>query len=221
MARGALLRAPQPAACADETPPRPCAHTTLCEAPHLTFSLHSHAQPSHAPAARVHTLPTCPSPLHQSCRYELIQYNASRAILPECIKLTPGKKSPTIQPLEDADFVAVSAMVPVKQVPRFPLRPRTPRPANLARPHNTRHVAACGPNPWLKRTRPPPEATTDRGAQLLGAVSPAPSHLPRHPSRASQPSHPPPHAQVAKIVDALIAAGATDIMVFTIKDCRV
>jgi hypothetical protein len=29
-----------------------------------------------------------------------------------------------------------------------------------------------------------------------------------------------PPGQVAKIVDALIAVGATDIMVFTIKDCR-
>ena len=38
-------------------------------------------------------------------------------VLPDAIKITPGKKSPSILPLERGDWVAVSAMVPKKEVP--------------------------------------------------------------------------------------------------------
>ncbi|TPX30490.1 ATP phosphoribosyltransferase [Synchytrium microbalum] len=44
-------------------------------------------------------------------RYALITYNVSRASLPAAVQITPGKKAPTISPLEDNNWVAVSSMV--------------------------------------------------------------------------------------------------------------
>ena len=44
-------------------------------------------------------------------RYVLINYNVPRAKLVETCKITPGKKAPTVSPLEKEDWVAVSAMV--------------------------------------------------------------------------------------------------------------
>lgn len=43
--------------------------------------------------------------------YMMIQYNADRKILSECIKITPGKRSASVAPLESGDAVAVSALV--------------------------------------------------------------------------------------------------------------
>jgi len=43
-------------------------------------------------------------------------YNIARKDLPAAEKITPGKKSPTISPLENPDWVAVGAMVPNKEV---------------------------------------------------------------------------------------------------------
>lgn len=44
-------------------------------------------------------------------RYVLCQYNIRRERLQDAIKLTPGRRSATVSPLEDADWLAVSAMV--------------------------------------------------------------------------------------------------------------
>ena len=44
-------------------------------------------------------------------RYALINYNVPRSSLPSAVQITPGKKAPTISPLEDTNWVAVSAMV--------------------------------------------------------------------------------------------------------------
>ncbi|EGG11595.1 uncharacterized protein MELLADRAFT_70844 [Melampsora larici-populina 98AG31] len=49
-----------------------------------------------------------------AARYVLCQYNIKRERLPEAIKLTPGRRSATVSPLEDETWVAVSAMVPKK-----------------------------------------------------------------------------------------------------------
>ena len=46
-----------------------------------------------------------------SNKYVLCQYNIPRAKLAECSAVTPGRRAPTISPLEDSDWVAVSAMV--------------------------------------------------------------------------------------------------------------
>ena len=54
-----------------------------------------------------------------STKFQLINYNVSRANLPAALQITPGKKSPTILPLEDSDWVAVSAMAPKNQVPQI------------------------------------------------------------------------------------------------------
>ena len=49
-------------------------------------------------------------------RYVLVNYNISRDKLPEATKVTPGRKAPTISPLEQDGWVAVSAMVLKKNV---------------------------------------------------------------------------------------------------------
>ena len=50
-----------------------------------------------------------------SIKYEMISYNVERARLPEAVKVTPGKKSPTVTPLDDGLWVAVSALVHKKK----------------------------------------------------------------------------------------------------------
>lgn len=56
-------------------------------------------------------------------RYVLCQYNIERARLPAATKITPGKRAPTVTPLEpaaeggaEADWVAVSCMVEKKKI---------------------------------------------------------------------------------------------------------
>jgi len=44
-------------------------------------------------------------------KYVLLNYNVPRLLLPEVIKITPGKRAPTVSPLEGDDWVAVSVMV--------------------------------------------------------------------------------------------------------------
>lgn len=44
-------------------------------------------------------------------KYVLCQYNVHRSVLETATKITPGKKTPTITTLENADWVAVSSMV--------------------------------------------------------------------------------------------------------------
>ncbi|KAJ3114756.1 ATP phosphoribosyltransferase (ATP-PRTase) (ATP-PRT) [Phlyctochytrium bullatum] len=45
-------------------------------------------------------------------RYVLFTYNIPRDMLAEAVKITPGKKAPTVSPLEHGNWVAVSVMVP-------------------------------------------------------------------------------------------------------------
>ena len=54
-----------------------------------------------------------------SNKYQLIQYNAPRSALPACLKITPGKKSPSLLPLERSDWIALQAMVIKKKVPEI------------------------------------------------------------------------------------------------------
>lgn len=49
-------------------------------------------------------------------RYVLLNYNVPRSMLPEVVKITPGKRAPTVSPLEGAEWVAVSVMVERKNV---------------------------------------------------------------------------------------------------------
>ena len=51
-----------------------------------------------------------------STKFQLINYNCPRAKLPECLAITPGKKSPSLLPLERGDWVAVQAMIAKKEV---------------------------------------------------------------------------------------------------------
>ena len=46
-----------------------------------------------------------------SNKYVLCQYNIPRSKLHECTIITPGRRAPTISPLEESDWVAVSSMV--------------------------------------------------------------------------------------------------------------
>ncbi|KAH8109766.1 HisG-domain-containing protein [Phellopilus nigrolimitatus] len=51
-----------------------------------------------------------------SYKFVLCQYNIPRAKLAECVAITPGRRAPTVSPLDDGDWVAVSAMVERKNV---------------------------------------------------------------------------------------------------------
>jgi len=51
-----------------------------------------------------------------STKYVLCQYNILRSKLQEAEKVTPGRRAPTISPLEDDGWVAVSSMVEKKSV---------------------------------------------------------------------------------------------------------
>jgi ATP phosphoribosyltransferase len=44
-------------------------------------------------------------------KYIVCQYNVRRATLSAATAVTPGRRAPTISPLEDPEWVAVSAMV--------------------------------------------------------------------------------------------------------------
>ncbi|TDL18346.1 HisG-domain-containing protein [Rickenella mellea] len=46
-----------------------------------------------------------------SNKFVLCQYNIPRASLAKCTAVTPGRRAPTISPLEESDWVAVSSMV--------------------------------------------------------------------------------------------------------------
>jgi ATP phosphoribosyltransferase len=49
-------------------------------------------------------------------KYVLLNYNVPRTMLAEVVKITPGKRAPTVSPLEGEDWVAVSTMVERKCV---------------------------------------------------------------------------------------------------------
>lgn len=46
-----------------------------------------------------------------AARYVLCQYNVEKKNLDEALKITPGRRAATVSPLEDEQWVAVSAMV--------------------------------------------------------------------------------------------------------------
>ena len=48
-------------------------------------------------------------------RYVICEYNVRRASLHEATGITPGRRAPTISPLDDEEWVAVSAMVLKKE----------------------------------------------------------------------------------------------------------
>lgn len=49
--------------------------------------------------------------VYNATRYVYCTYNAPRAAIKECSKITPGNKAPTITPLDDENWVSMSAMV--------------------------------------------------------------------------------------------------------------
>ena len=49
-------------------------------------------------------------------KYVICEYNIHRANLHAATAITPGRRAPTISPLEDQDWLAVSAMVEKKDV---------------------------------------------------------------------------------------------------------
>ena len=44
-------------------------------------------------------------------KYVICQYNVLRSKLPTVTLVTPGRRAPTISPLDDGDWVAISSMV--------------------------------------------------------------------------------------------------------------
>lgn len=51
-----------------------------------------------------------------SSQYVVCQYNISRDQLPAATLITPGRRAPTISPLEEENWVAVSSMVEKKKI---------------------------------------------------------------------------------------------------------
>ena len=51
-----------------------------------------------------------------STKYVLCQYNIPRDKLPECMRIAPGRRAPTVSPLEESNWVAVSVMVEKRDV---------------------------------------------------------------------------------------------------------
>ncbi|EPS95546.1 hypothetical protein FOMPIDRAFT_1038469 [Fomitopsis schrenkii] len=49
-------------------------------------------------------------------KYVVCEYNVRRSQLHDATRLTPGRRAPTISPLEDEDWVAVSSMVEKKRI---------------------------------------------------------------------------------------------------------
>jgi len=49
-------------------------------------------------------------------QYSMIYYNITTARVPDASKITPGMRAPTVTPLSDANFVAMSAMVKTKEI---------------------------------------------------------------------------------------------------------
>lgn len=45
-------------------------------------------------------------------RFLMVEYNLDRSLIPEAKKITPGKTSPTISPLDNSTFCAIKVMVP-------------------------------------------------------------------------------------------------------------
>jgi ATP phosphoribosyltransferase len=50
-----------------------------------------------------------------AARYNMINYNIERSQLRDAFQITPGKRSPTVSPLEDPAWVAVAAMIEKKK----------------------------------------------------------------------------------------------------------
>jgi ATP phosphoribosyltransferase len=49
-------------------------------------------------------------------RYVLCQYNIPRQVLARAMGITPGRRAPTLSPLDDESWVGVSSMVEKKKV---------------------------------------------------------------------------------------------------------
>jgi len=49
-------------------------------------------------------------------QYSMMYYNVRRDSLAEAERITPGRRAPTVSPLDDKDWVSVGAMVPSKDV---------------------------------------------------------------------------------------------------------
>lgn len=45
-------------------------------------------------------------------KYVLCTYNINRSALPAATKIAPGRRAPTVNPLDEEDWVAVSVMIP-------------------------------------------------------------------------------------------------------------
>jgi len=52
-----------------------------------------------------------------AAKYSMITYNIPRSLLAVAKQITPGNRSPTVSPLEDPDWVAISAMVQKSKAP--------------------------------------------------------------------------------------------------------
>lgn len=52
-------------------------------------------------------------------KYVVCSYNVHRDVLPKAVQITPGRRAPTVSPLDQEGWVAVSAMVLKKDCARI------------------------------------------------------------------------------------------------------
>jgi ATP phosphoribosyltransferase len=89
-----------------------CKHTPIMESETVLIS-----NPATSNTELVETIRARIQGYLDTVKYVLMTYNMPRERLTEAVKLTPGKKSPTLLPLEDPDWVSVSSMVVKKNSP--------------------------------------------------------------------------------------------------------
>lgn len=70
--------------------------------------------PPFLPSTSLTIQPLTPTTAAQS--YVLCTYNIERPLLEKACKITPGKRAPTVNSLEESNWVAVQAMVERKNI---------------------------------------------------------------------------------------------------------
>lgn len=76
-------------------------------------------------------------------KFVLCNYNIRRDMVPEATKVTPGRRAPTVSPLDDPEWVAVSSMVLKAQVADVMDRLQVRLALSLAVPLLSTFVPSC------------------------------------------------------------------------------
>jgi ATP phosphoribosyltransferase len=92
---------------------------TVLETQAVLISSKNPASPSHRDpslAALIQRITSRIEGVIASARFSLCLYNIRRDLLPKATSITPGRRAPTISPLDQDDWVAVNVMVETKKL---------------------------------------------------------------------------------------------------------